>query len=130
MNSKKPDLTDIISSFEIKSERIKSSLDDNQKFYWFYIRLFLKQKDKARLSHEDLKVIEYHLLDKSFPEPNIRIIDSKHQFEYKFWLYGFIKVSATVIMKTGEILTLPPTNIEWQVTKDEIDLNGTRELSW
>ncbi len=78
----------------------------------------------------DLALVEYHLLDDTFPDPDVRVANPANGFEYKFWTYGFIKVSAHIVTRSGEVIPLPPTPLSWDVTPNEIKLNGKSELSW
>jgi len=118
------------SSFRIKVDRIKSALDDSKEFYWFYVRLHLLERNGGELDLGDVELVEYHLLDKTFRKPHIRIKDPRNGFEYRFWLWGFIEVSADVITKSGSVYSLSPVKLEWDYTPDELERNGKAELSW
>ncbi|MDR3460305.1 MAG: hypothetical protein P4N60_22985 [Verrucomicrobiae bacterium] len=118
-------------AFKIKATRIKAADSDDGEFFWFYISLHLEKDGVSQTAWEDIVLVEYHLLDTSFPEPNVRIRKGPaNGFEYRFWLYGFIKVSADLVTRQGEIIKLPATPISWPVTQEEIAKNGKRELSW
>ncbi len=117
-------------NFEIKAERIKSALSEDKSFYWFYVSLHIEQKGTQPFTLADIELVEYHLLDRSFPEPNKRITNPNRGFEYRFWLFGFIEVSADVVLRSARIVRLPATPISWDVTKDEIEKNGVEELTW
>jgi len=117
-------------SFEIRATRIKSALEDDESFYWFYVSLHLEQKADADMSLSQLELVEYHLLDGSFPDPDIRISNPRNGFEYRFWLYGFIRASADLVTKSGRVFRLPSTKLQWDFTADELKRNGKRELSW
>ena len=120
----------IAESFTIKATRLKSALSDDKTFYWFYVSLHLEQNARADVSLDQIAMVEYHLLHDSFPKKNIRITDPRNGFEYRFWLYGFIEVSAEVVLKIGDIVRLPATKLSWAVEVNEVNLNGKKELSW
>ena len=60
----------------------------------------------------------------------MRVGSPTNGFEYRLSLYGFIRVWADVITRTGELIQLPPTEISWAATDAEKKLNGENELSW
>src|SRR5262245_57735797 len=117
-------------SFYIRATRIKAELDSSKEFFWFYVSVHLGQLPGATISLSDLDLVEYHLLDSSIPNPNVRVTSSTNGFEYRLWLYGFIRISADLITKDGQLLQLPPVEISWDATPAEKQLNGENELSW
>jgi hypothetical protein len=118
--------------FLIKATRKSASLSEDQKFYWFYVGIYLEPLPGATVSLKDVALVEYHLEDPSInpSRRNKRVTDATDGFEYRLWLYGFIKVSADVITKSGEIVRLPTTMMSWAYTLEEETKNGREELSW
>jgi hypothetical protein len=116
--------------FLIKARRKKVSVSDDESFYWFYVGIYLEPLPGASVALGDLALVEYHMEDPSFESKNKRVTNPGEGFEYRLWLYGFIKVSADVITKTGDIIRLPTTKLNWAFTADEEALNGREELSW
>ena len=102
----------------------------DESFYWFYVRIHLEEGGDLPPLLKDIALVEYHLLDKTIENGDVRVTNSAKGFAYRVWLYGFIKASADVITKEGEKVTVPPTRLEWEVTAAEIALNGKYELSW
>src|ERR1051325_6114949 len=117
-------------SFQIRATRLKAQLDPSESFYWFYVSIHLEQPGGAEFSSSGLELVEYHLLDSTIPNPNVRITNPRNGFEYCLWLYGFIRASADLITSDGVVLKLPPTELEWSAAEDEIKKNGNTELSW
>ena len=118
--------------FLIKAKRIKVSLDKDESFYWFYVGIYLEPLPGALIALREIALVEYHMEDSSF-EPanrNKRVSDPTDGFEYRLWLYGFIKASADIITKKGELVKLPSTKLTWAFTPQEERLNGRDELSW
>jgi hypothetical protein len=118
--------------FLIKATRIKASLDDDKTFYWFYVGIHLEDLPGAQVSLNDVALVEYHMEDPSFlsKDKNKRVSSPANKFEYRIWLYGFIKVSADIITKRGDLIKLPTTKLSWAFTEEEESLNGRDELSW
>lgn len=118
--------------FFIKSTRKKASLSDDKTFYWFYVSIHLESVPGASIGLSDVALVEYHMEDPTFDKSNRnkRVTNPTEGFEYRLWLYGFIKVSADIITKSGELIKLPSTKLIWAFTAEEEHLNGREELSW
>ena len=114
---------------KIVATRLKAELEDDGSFYWFYVSIHL-ERTSADVPFENIALVEYHLLHKSIPNPDVRVTNAASAFEHKLWLYGFIAVSADIITKAGKLIKIPRTEITWDVTESETKLNGRSELSW
>ena len=117
-------------SLNIKATRLKAELSDDESFYWFYVSIHLEEAGDLPPFLKDIALVEYHLLDETIENGDVRATNPSKGFAYRVWLYGFIKASADVITKGGEKVTIPPTRLEWAVTDAEVALNGKDELSW
>lgn len=114
---------------QITAQKLKSSLSDDRTFYWFYIGIQL-ERTASDLSFDEIALVEYHLLHSTFPNPDIRVANAANGFQYKIWMYGFIKVSADIITKDGRLIKVSATPLSWPVSDEEIAKNGKSELSW
>lgn len=118
-------------SFRIVARRVKSALDNDGDYYWFYIAIGLEPTDHCQVQLTAIELVEYHFLHESFSRmPNARVRNMKTGFEYRMWVYGFFRASADVVTQDGHVVRLPATKLAWDVTQAEIDKNGKEELSW